>query len=407
MGNSSRRGLSDERPLPYGRQHIDDDDIAAVVSVMRGDWLTTGPAVEAFETALAECVDARYAVACSSGTAALQLAALACEMKPGDCVIVPTLTFLATANAPHHVGAEVIFADVDADSGLMTAQTLDQAMAKAKGRRIAAVFPVHLNGQCHDPAEIVDICRRHDIAVVHDAAHSLGTEFAGRRIGSDGALHAFSFHPVKTVAMGEGGAVTTNDEALASAMTRMRNHGMTRAPADFVSPEFALAADGQVNPWYYEMPAPGFNFRASDLHCALGASQLGKLDRFVARRRDLVDRYDAMIGELAPVVTPVSRVEGCRPAWHLYVALIDFSAAGMDRAAVMRELKARGIGTMVHYLPVHRQPYYRKRYGEESLPGAMRYYERALSLPLFPDMRDDDVERVLTVLADVLGIKTG
>ena len=207
--------------------------------------------------------------------------------------------------------------------------------------------------------------------------------------------------------MGEGGAVTTNDEALAAAMTRLRNHGMTRAPADFVDPELALAADGQVNPWYYEMPAPGFNFRASDLHCALGASQLGKLDRFVARRRDLVDRYDAMIGALAPLVTPVSRVEGCRPAWHLYVALIDFAAAGRDRAAVMRELKARGIGTMVHYLPVHRQPYYRTRYGDETLPGAMRYYERALSLPLFPDMRDGDVERVLTVLADVLGIKTG
>jgi UDP-4-amino-4,6-dideoxy-N-acetyl-beta-L-altrosamine transaminase len=407
MGNSSRRGLSDERPLPYGRQHIDDDDVAAVASVMRGDWLTTGPAVEAFETALAKSVDARFAVACSSGTAALQLAALAGGVKPGDSVIVPTLTFLATANAPHHAGAEIIFADVDADSGLLTAQALDQAMAKAKGRRIAAVFPVHLNGQACDLEAIAAICRRHDIAAVHDAAHSLGSDYGGGRIGSDGALHAFSFHPVKTVVMGEGGAVTTNDAVLAEAMKRMRNHGTTRAPADFVHPDLAFAADGQINPWYYEMPAPGFNFRASDLHCALGLSQLAKLDRFVARRRALAARYDSMIGELAPVVRPISRVEGCDPAWHLYVALIDFPATGTDRAAVMRALKARGIGTMVHYLPVHRQPYYRDRYGEESMPGAMRYYERALSLPLFPDMRDDDVERVLAALADVLGIRTG
>ncbi|MDP6952444.1 MAG: UDP-4-amino-4,6-dideoxy-N-acetyl-beta-L-altrosamine transaminase, partial [Alphaproteobacteria bacterium] len=392
---------------PYGRQQIDDDDIDAVVSVLRGDWLTTGPAVEAFETTLARAVDARFAVACSSGTAALQMAALACGVKGGDSVIVPTLTFLATANAPHHAGAEVIFADVDPDNGLMTAQTFREALAKAEDRRIKAVFPVHLNGQTCDLEAIAEIARQHDITVVHDAAHSLGGEYNGGKIGSDGAPHAFSFHPVKTVAMGEGGAVTTNDASLAQALRTVRNHGMTRESENFANPALAFAADGQVNPWYYEMPAPGFNFRVSDLNCALGVSQLAKLDRFVARRRALVARYDALIGELAPVVAPVSRVEGCWPAWHLYVALIDFPATSKDRAAVMRALKDRGIGTMVHYLPVHRQPYYQKRYGEESLPGAVRYYERALSLPLFPDMRDDDVERVLTALAEVLGIRTG
>ncbi len=407
MGDSPGCKLDSVHSLPYGRQHIDDDDIDAVVSVLRGDWLTAGPAVAAFETALGEAVGAPFAVACSSGTAALHLAALACGVQPGDYVVVPSLTFLATANAPHHAGAEIIFADADADSGLMTATALDQALAGAEGRRIVAAMPVHLNGQCCDLEAIADICRQHKITVIHDAAHSLGTEYDSKRVGSDGSLHAFSFHPVKIVAMGEGGAVTTDDAALAQTMRSMRNHGMTREPRRFVNPEFAFGIDGQANPWYYEMSAPGFNYRASDLHCALGASQLVKLSRFVARRRELAGHYDSVIGSFAPVVMPVSRVEGCHPAWHLYVVLIDFAAVGKDRATVMRELKARSIGTMVHYLPVHRQPYYRKRYGEVSLPGAMRYYERALSLPLFPEMRDDDVERVLSILAEVLGIRMG
>ena len=397
--------------LPYGRQTIDDDDIAAVAEVLRGDWLTSGPAVERFETALVSRVGARHAVVCSSGTAALHLAALALDLAPGDRVVVPSLTFLATANAPHHAGADIVFADVDADSGLMGAGDLKAALDRAEqdgGAKVRAVFPVHLNGQCRDMAEIAALCAEHGLAVVRDAAHALGSRFiAGNEDhpvgwGGDGSMNAFSFHPVKTIAMGEGGAVTTDDDATAERLRLARNHGMSRDASGFVNAALAFDADGNPNPWYYEMAAPGFNYRASDIHCALAASQLGKLDGFVARRRALAALYDEGLAALAPIVSPVGRSAGCTPAWHLYVVLIDFEAAGVSRAEVMRRLGARRIGTMVHYLPVHLQPYYAARSGALSLPGAERYYARALSLPLYPAMADSDVARVLGELAAAL-----
>ena len=407
MGDSQDREVSGAASLPYARQTIDDDDVAAVGAALRSGWLTTGPAVAGFEAALASTVGARFAVACSSGTAALHLAALALELKPGARVVVPTMTFLATANAPRHAGAEILFADVDPDTGLMTAADLEAALAGAGD--VAAVFPVHLNGQCQDLEAIAALCRERGIAVVHDAAHSLGTRYqdkdSERVVGGDGALCAFSFHPVKLITMGEGGAVTTDDEALAARMAGARNHGISRVPESFASPDLAFDRDGAANPWYYEMAEPGFNYRASDLHCALGLSQLGKIERFIARRRELVERYDSLIAALAPLVSPLARVAGCRPAWHLYVALIDFAAAGVSRAEVMRRLTARGISTMVHYLPVHLQPYYRQLHGARDLPGAWRYYQRALSLPLFPAMSDSDVERVVTSLGKALKVE--
>jgi UDP-4-amino-4,6-dideoxy-N-acetyl-beta-L-altrosamine transaminase len=397
--------------LPYGRQSIDEEDIAAVAEVLRGDWLTTGPAVERFETALAAQTSARHAIACSSGTAALHMAALALELAPGDRVIVPSVTFLATANAPHHAGAEIVFADVDPDSGLMGVKELDAALARAKasaGGPVRAVFPVHLNGQCAEMADITAFRAKHGLAVIHDAAHSLGGGFmVGNQErpvgwGGDGAMSAFSFHPVKTVATGEGGAVTTDDDVTAERLRQVRNHGMSRDASAFVNAGLARDSEGAVNPWYYEMSSPGFNYRASDIHCALAANQLSKIDRFVRRRAELVARYDAGLGALAPIVTPLGRAADCRPAWHLYVVMIDFAAAGVSRGEVMRRLRERGIGTMVHYLPVHLQPYYADRYGDLALPGAERYYERALSLPLYPAMTDGDVDRVLGALAEVL-----
>ncbi|MBY0431833.1 MAG: DegT/DnrJ/EryC1/StrS family aminotransferase, partial [Rhodospirillales bacterium] len=209
---------------------------------------------------------------------------------------------------------------------------------------------------------------------------------------------AFSFHPVKTVAMGEGGMATTNDPVLAERMARGRSHGMVREPRDFRQPGMAFDAGGDANPWYYEMPEPGFNYRPSDLNCALGISQLAKLGRFVARRRALVERYDTLLAGHAPFVRPIARHPWSETAWHLYAVLIDFPALGIDRAWLMRELRERGIGTQVHYIPVHRQPYYRERYGDFPLPGADAYYDRTLSLPLFPAMTDDDVARVAETL---------
>jgi UDP-4-amino-4,6-dideoxy-N-acetyl-beta-L-altrosamine transaminase len=397
------------RFLPYGRQTIDADDIEAVVRVLKSGWLTTGPLVAAFEEQLASRAGARYAVACSSGTAALHLAALALEWGAGDEVIVPTMTFLATANAARYVGAEVVFADVNPETGLLEAAGIEQALARA--RRPKAVIPVHLNGQSVDMEAVADVAHRHGLAIIEDGAHALGSVSRLRtgEMTTIGAcklsnMNIFSFHPVKTITMGEGGAVATNDERLYRRLLRMRNHGMVREASDFESRECAFDADGQLNPWYYEMPEPGFNYRACDIQCALGLSQLGKLDRFVERRRALVESYDVLIAPFAPVIAPVKRVPTCEAAWHLYPVLIDFDNLGMSRAQLMRLLQERGIGTQVHYFPVHMQPYYRRRYGELRLSGAEAYYHRVLSLPLFPGMLDTDPERVVAEMARALGL---
>ena len=396
--------------LPYGRHCIDDDDIAAVEAVLRGPYLTTGPAATAFERALADAVNAPGAVVCSSGTAALHLAAMSIGLGPGNTAVVPAITFLATANAVRLTGAEVVFADVDPDTGLMGADHMEAALEAAGDLRVRAVFPVHFAGQPAPMEEIADLAQTHGLAIVEDACHALGSSYEARsgasaRVGQaeHGGLAAFSFHPVKTIAMGEGGALTGQDEALLERARRLRNHGMTRDPAAFTEQALAFDADGTANPWHYEMHAPGLNYRASDIHCALGLSQLGKLERFVARRRTLAAAYDARIEALAPLVRPLSRRAGCAPAWHLYVVLIDCAAAGTSRRRVMEALRAGGIGSQVHYIPLHRQPYYRQRYGEQSLPGVMAYFERCLSLPLFPTMADGDVDRVVDSLARFLG----
>jgi len=405
--------ISPEAPfLPYGRQLIEEDDIGAVVEVLRGDWLTTGPTIDAFEAALCEATEAKHAVACSNGTAALHLAALAQELQPGDQAVVPSVTFLATANAVRLAGAEVVFADCDPDSGLMGPEQLADALARAQandGGPVKAVFPVHLAGQCTDMAGIRALAAPRDLAVVDDAAHAIGSRYvtAGnstRPIG-DGRLTdmtTFSFHPVKTIAMGEGGAVTTNDDRLARRLRRLRSHGMHRDPAEMENTSLSKDADGKPNPWYYEMPEIGLNYRVSDIQCALGLSQIRKLDRFVARRRELAAYYDQLLSNLAPVVKPIARSTATEPAWHLYAVLIDFDAAGISRAGLMERLTKEGIGTQVHYIPVHLQPYYRRRYGETRLPGAELYYKRTLSLPLFAGMTEADVERVSETLHRVL-----
>ena len=345
----------DGKILPYGRQAVDDEDIAAVAAVLRGDFLTTGPVVDAFESALSERVGADFAIACSSGTAALHLAAMALDLGPDDTVVVPTLTFLATANAARYVGAEIAFADVDPTTGLMTPETFAEARdrVEAGGRKASAVFPVHLNGQCVDMKTVREAAP--DFRIVEDACHVLGGTYGNAPVGncqfSDMAI--FSFHPVKAVAMGEGGAITTNDKELCDRLCRFRNHGMVRDADGFESESLGFDDTGAPNPWYYEMPEPGFNYRASDIHCALGLSQLGKLDRFLAAREARVARYDARLGQLAPLVQPVGRVPGGHPAWHLYAVRIDFAAAGRQRGTVMKRLRDRGIGTQVHYLPVH------------------------------------------------------
>lgn len=392
------------RFLPYGRQCIEDDDVEAVARVLRSDWLTTGPTVQEFESAFMRHAGSDHAIACSNGTAALHLAALALELQPGDRVVVPTVTFLATANAVRYVGGEVVFSDVDPDSGLVTPETLEAAIARADGP-VKAVFPVHLGGQCADMRAIHAMASARGMYVVEDACHALGSTYHGNGPAVGSCIYSdmtcFSFHPVKTIAMGEGGLVTTNRPEMAERLSRLRSHGMVRDAQRFEVADMAYGTDGAANPWYYEMPVPGYNYRASDINCALGLSQLRKLGRFADRRKQLVALYDQALGPLAPVVRPVSRRGDSQPVWHLYQVLIDFSAIGQSRARVMDALRARGIGSQVHYIPVHLQPYYRHRYGDLSLPGASAFYERHLSLPLYVGMGDNDVVRVVSALADI------
>ena len=396
------------RHLPYGRQLIEDDDIAAVVEALKGDYLTTGPRVDAFEAAIAERLGAAHAVVCNSGTAALHLAAMALGLGPGDQVIVPAVTFLATANGPHYTGAEVVFCDVDPDTGLMTPELLEEAIERAP--RARAVFPVHLNGHACDLQGIAHVAARRRLTVVDDACHALGATYqVGTSEGhvGDGLLSrmtCFSFHPVKAIAMGEGGAVTTNDADLARRCRQFRNHGVERDPARF-SPEFAplgLAEDGRPNPWAYEMDQPGYNYRAPDVLCALGLSQLGKLDRFLGRRRQIAALYDRLLAHAAPAVTPVACADPQRSGWHLYVVRIDFERLGMSRRGLAAALADAGVGVQVHYLPVHLQPYYRRQNPDLRLHGAVAYYERCLSLPLWPGMTDAEAGRVADALLSVL-----
>lgn len=398
--------------LPYGRQTVDDDDVAAVAEVLRADFLTTGPKVRAFEEAFATKVGARYAASCSSGTAALHLAALAQGLGPGDAVIVPSVTFLATANAARYVGAEVVFADVDPETGLMGAGELRAALVRSEvaGFSAKAVFPVHLAGQCVDMEEISCLAGEYGLSVVEDACHALGGAYVDGggdtfSIGAcrHSAMSVFSFHPVKTIAMGEGGAVTTNDEEIDRRLRRFRNHGIVREPAKFCSKKLAYGSNGRANPWYYEMSEIGFNYRASDIHCALGLSQLRKLEAFVEKRRRLAALYDEHLAPLFPLVRPLGKAKRAHPAWHLYVVRIDFAKTGISRDRLMERLRERGIGTQVHYIPVYLQPYYRRRYGEQHLAGAEEFYRDTLSLPFFPAMNQIDVERVIHELTDILG----
>lgn len=395
--------------LPYGRQDIDDSDIAAVTEVLRGDYLTTGPAVDAFEAAFADTVAAQHAVSCSSGTAGLHMATIALGLGPGDSVIVPGITFVATANATRFVGADVVFCDVDPDTGLARPADVEAAIGRAGGTA-RALFVVHVNGQTADMVALAAVARRHGLALVEDACHALGGAYrvhAADKWGQPGDcvlsdMAVFSLHPVKAIAMGEGGVVTTNDDKLAAALRLARNHGITRDPQAFTMREQAFDADGRPNPWYYEMAAPGFNYRASDIHCALGASQLKRLGVFIERRRALADTYDRLLAPLAPLVRPIGRTPWSHSAFHLYVVQIDFAAAGCSRAALMRALHEQGIGSQVHYLPVNRQPYYAERSDQSAFPGSDQYYARCLSLPLYPALTDGDVGRVVDTLAACL-----
>ncbi len=380
--------------LPYGRQSIDDADVAAVTAVLRGDWLTQGPTVVAFEDAFARRLGARHAIAVNSGTAALHAAIHVQDLGPGDEVIVPVLTFAASANCVAYAGATPVLADVDPAT-----LTIDPAdVARRITPRTRAIVAVDYAGLPADYPALERAVAGRPITVIADACHSLGAALGGVPSGRLAALTAFSFHPVKHVATGEGGMLVTDDDRLAAAARRFRSHGIERDERAFVAP--IPGPLGERGPWSYEMQALGYNYRLSDIHAALGLSQLGRLDHFLARRREIAAAYDRAFARAGSRLRPAQQVgPDALHAFHLYPIRVDFSRLGRSRAETMARLRARGVGTQVHYIPVHLMPYYRARAPEAIGPGRFPHAEAAylelLSLPMYPAMTDDDVARVI------------
>ncbi len=391
--------------LPYGRQHIDEDDIAAVVEALRAPLITQGPLVERFEAALGQFLGSSHVVSCATGTDALELAYRALELGPGDEIVTTPITFAATATAALRLGAEARFAEVEPDSG-----NLDpSSVAACIGPRTRGIVAVHLGGQPVDMAALRTIADQHGLWLVEDAAHALGAELEGSLVGGDSSLadaSTFSFHPVKHITTGEGGAVTTRDTALATRLARLRHHGIERDPA-----AMRIKPPG---PWFYEIAELAGNHRLSDLQCALGISQLAKLPAWLERRRQIARDYRELLANTCdPGLISWQRERPDRSsAYHLFIALIDFAAAGTDRATVMQALHAQGIGTQVHYVPLTQQLIFRERPASaldaaRPRPGVDSYYRRALSLPMIPTMTRGDVERVCQALSQAARCSTG
>jgi perosamine synthetase len=390
------------KKIPYGRHYLDDDDIQAVVDVLRHGWLTQGPKVGEFEAAIAARVGAKYAVAVSNGTAALHLACMAAGVGRGDTVMTTPNTFVASALCADYVGATPQFSDIDPETLNLDPQKLAERCAELK--RVSAIIPVHFAGLPCDMPTIREIADRYGSVVIEDAAHALGAVYAdGRPVGgctySD--MTIFSFHPVKVMATGEGGMITTNSEVFYRRLLRLRSHGITKNDDPYQHSEHAYT-DGMKNPWYYELQEIGFNYRITDIQCALGLSQLEKLDRFLQRRRELASRYDGIFSETRHII-PTQRNGRSSSAHHLYAVRIDFKAVGLARASFMRELIARDIICQVHYIPVHYHPYYNANgHRDDSFPESERYYQQALSLPLYYGLSDEDQDYVAAQIKSLL-----
>ena len=375
--------------IPYGNQFIDATDLAAVATVLRSRNLTQGPTIDNFETAIAKTVQARFAVAVNSGTSALHLACLASGVGPGDEVITSPITFVASANCAAYCGATPVFADIDPQT-----QNIDpQALAQKITPRTRAVIPVHYAGQSCDMARIQAIVQAHEkklgrkIAIIEDACHALGSRYRQQPVGicrhSD--MTIFSFHPVKQITTGEGGLITTQSPDLEQTLRRLRSHGIRRIPKA-----------EEPGPWYYEQVDLGYNYRTTDIQCALGIAQLNKLEWFQKRRRAIVERYNAAF-QNQPFLTIPQEMADCDSNYHLYVLRFDFPALGMTRTEVMRALKQHHIGTQVHYIPVYYHPFYQKRFGMKkgACPQAEAFYDTCLSLPLFPGLSATEMETVI------------
>ncbi|MCX5847505.1 MAG: UDP-4-amino-4,6-dideoxy-N-acetyl-beta-L-altrosamine transaminase [Deltaproteobacteria bacterium] len=413
MGKQMLSGIEAQPFLNYGKQSIDEDDIQAVVEVLKSTNLTQGPKVAEFEEELCRYTGARFAVACNSGTSALHMACLAAGVQQGDEVITSPITFVASANCAAYCGARPVFADIDP----LTYNLSPSELEKKITNNTRVIIPVHFAGQSCDMVAIKqtkgDAEKRYNrkIYLIEDASHALGSLYKGSKVGSCtfSDMTVTSFHPVKHITTGEGGVVFTNDETLYCKLRKLRSHGITNDQSEFLNHDLAFqppqaGGSKMVNPWYYEQITLGYNYRITDIQCALGLSQLKKLEMFKKRRREIVKTYNGGFRNLKHVKTPFE-TKDCDSNFHLYVLLFDFEEIGMDRATFMTKLKGKGIQAQVHYIPVHLQPFYRKHFGTNrgDCPIAENYYTKCLSIPLHPSLTDRHVERVIGEIKNLIG----
>lgn len=381
----------------YGKQSIDEADIQAVEEVLRSDFLTQGPAIEKFERSVAAYCGVKYAVAVTNATSALHIACLAAGLGKGDILWTSPITFVASANCGLYCGASVDFVDIDEKTYNMSVDALEDKLRQAKkeNQLPKIVVPVHLAGQSCDMKRIRELSAEYGFTVLEDASHGVGADYLKTKVGSCtfSDMAVFSFHPVKIITTGEGGMVLTNDKDLYERLILLRSHGITRDPA-----KMTHEADG---PWYYQQIALGFNYRMTDIQAALGASQMIRLDEFVARRRALAARYNALLKDF-PLVTP-DVMKGADPSWHIYIVRMVFGQIGKTKRQIFEEMKERGVVLNLHYIPVHRQPYYEKLgFRQGDFPHSEKYYEEAFTLPLYYSLANDEQDYIVESLWSVL-----
>ncbi|POY39116.1 UDP-4-amino-4,6-dideoxy-N-acetyl-beta-L-altrosamine transaminase [Solitalea longa] len=395
-------------PIPYGKQHITDEDIQAVIDVLKSDYLTQGPAINAFENAFAQYVGAKYAVAVSNGTAALHLAALALDVKEGDKVITTPITFAASANCIRYCGAEVVFADIDEETYLLDIEKVKQLLQASPKGTYKGIIPVDFAGMAVDLEAFRKLADEYGLWIIEDACHSPGGFFVdsngGKQLCGNGKLadlSVFSFHPVKHIATGEGGMITTDNDELYKKLIKLRTHGITRETSLFENtPDFACGMESEVYPgWYMEMQTLGYNYRITDFQAALGSSQLKKADKGLQRRIEIATNYDNAFKDLAGVKSQLNELyaEHSGHAYHLYVIQVE------NRLGLYNYLREQQVFAQVHYIPTHLMPYYREQgWKEGDFPIAEAYYKRCLSLPMYPSMTDEQQQYVINSIINFL-----
>lgn len=371
--------------IPYGHQWIDKEDIKEVDKVLRSDWITQGLKVNEFEKAVSKFCGAKYGVAVSSGTAALHLAYKAAGIGLGDEIITTPLTFAATANAAVYLGAKPVFADIKRDTLNISYSEIKKKITK----KTKIIAPVDFAGQPADYDEIKKIAKKYNLLIVEDASHALGSEYKKRKVGSIADMTILSFHPVKIITTGEGGMVLTNNKKFYERLRLFRNHGMVKKP--------------KKGGWYYEIENLGYNYRLTDFQCALGISQLRKIDKFIEKRREIAAKYNKAFKDIKEIITPTEK-DYVKSVWHIYVIQLVLDRLKVGRKKIFEELRKQGLGVQVHYIPLHFQPFYKKRFGYKKgdFPAAENYYQRAITIPLYPKMTNEDVNRVIKIVKKVI-----